>query len=79
MTTQPPEPRPPHVAKEGQKKFCPTCQKESKKSRVYFDGQRTTLMAGYPYWDEEGNYHQNNPNRTTRHFHCSNYHGWEEE
>ena len=78
MTTQPPEPKPPHVAKEGQK-FCPTCQKESKKSRVYFDGQRTTLMAGYPYWDEEGNYHQNNPNRTTRHFHCSNNHRWGED
>jgi hypothetical protein len=53
---------------------CPICQKQHLKSKVYMEGCTTTLIAGIPYYDEEGNYHINDPNITSCFGRCSNGH-----
>lgn len=55
---------------------CPECQKEGKKSKVYQGMSTTTLLGWIPYWDEEGKYHNDNPNTTTTEYSCSNGHRW---
>lgn len=58
--------------------FCPVCQEQGLKSKVFASGGgRTTLMGFTPYYDEEGNYHSHNPNTTTRSYKCSEGHVWE--
>ena len=57
---------------------CPFCEKEGKVSRVYVGASESTLLAWTPYYDEEGNYHSNNPNRITTRYSCSNGHEWSE-
>jgi len=58
--------------------FCPECQKLELKSCVYIESTQTTLMAGTQYYDEEGNYHYNDPNRITTFYRCSKGHRWSE-
>lgn len=60
------------------KKFCPECKKKGLKSKVYIGSMTSTLMAGSQYYDEEGNYHYNDPNHTTTYYSCSNGHKWSE-
>lgn len=55
---------------------CKECIKEGKKSTVYPVVSTTTLMAGYGYYDEYGNYHYSDPNTTTTEYKCSNGYEW---
>lgn len=59
-------------------RFCPKCQELGLKSRVYCDGTTTTLIGWTPYWDEDGNYVNDNPNKRDTAYHCSQYHRWSE-
>jgi hypothetical protein len=55
---------------------CPTCVEEGKKSKVYIGETTSTLIMAYEYYDEDGNYHYDDPNiRETRYW-CSNRHEW---
>lgn len=60
------------------KYFCPVCQKKGLKSKVYYKYSTRTLMGWETYWDEEGNYHNEDPNYTTHYFRCSLGHEWHE-
>lgn len=58
--------------------FCPVCQEKGLKSRAYYKYSTRTLMGWETYWDEEGNYHSEDPNHTTSYFYCSLGHEWHE-
>ena len=51
---------------------CPGCKGEP--SKVYPGRISTTLLGHQPYYDENGVYHDNNPNITTRRYRCSRGH-----
>ena len=55
---------------------CPVCVEKGLKSCVYEGGTQTTLMCGQSYYDEDGNYHYNDPNTLTTSYSCSNGHRW---
>jgi hypothetical protein len=55
---------------------CPGCVKEGRVSKVFVNGLTRTLLSWMPYYDEDGKYHDHNPNRETRFFRCSNDHEW---
>ncbi len=58
---------------------CPECAKEGKRSRITVaPGGFCTLMATHQWYDEDGNFHFNDPNKTTRNYSCSNGHKWSE-
>lgn len=57
---------------------CKTCEEEGRVSRVYPDVSIRTLMASQPYYDEQGVLHDNDPNKTTTRYSCSNGHEWTE-
>lgn len=61
-----------------EKYFCPVCQEKGLTSRVYYIYSTRTLMGWETYWDEEGNYHSEDPNYTTSYFYCSLGHEWYE-
>ena len=56
--------------------FCPVCQEKGLKSRVYVGLTLGTLMYCQPYYDEEGNYHHEDPNTYTTSYSCSKGHEW---
>lgn len=56
--------------------FCPVCVQQGRKSCVYQGGSTCTLMGWTPYYDEDGVWHNENPNVTTTHWSCSNGHTW---
>ncbi len=56
---------------------CPECQTEGEKSRVFLRGSRTTAAHHWPYYDEDGIYHDHDPNTVTSAYHCSRKHSWE--
>lgn len=60
------------------KKICPVCREQGLKSIIYVVGCRTTLMATHQWYDENGTYHFDDPNRTTCTYRCSNGHEWSE-
>ena len=53
---------------------CPVCKEQGLKSRVYERGCSSTLMATHTWYDEEGRFHYENPNRTICNYTCSNGH-----
>ena len=59
--------------------ICPECQKEGKKSKVYHQGYSATSMGYTPYYDENGKYHNHDPNATEAGYKCSNGHLWSEK
>jgi hypothetical protein len=59
--------------------ICPECSVEGRKSKVYPGLSTVTLMASAPYYDEDGEYHDHDPNITTTRFACSNGHDWQEK
>lgn len=63
-----------------EKKFCPICQKEGKKSTVRQTGAYSTLAyCGNGFYDEDGNFHPpRDCNQTTFSYSCSNGHTWSE-
>lgn len=60
------------------KKFCPECQKQGLTSNVFVGISTSTALYYEPYYDKEGNYHDENPNLITTEYHCSNGHEWSE-
>lgn len=57
--------------------LCAECQESGTKSRVYPPpGRIVTAMASYPYYDEEGRYHNHDPNGWTEEWSCSRGHRW---
>lgn len=64
-------PRPPLI--------CPECAATGLKSRVFSDdsGWRTLMAGQQRYWDEDGVYHDHDPNDPdTYRFRCSNKHSF---
>ena len=57
---------------------CSACVIQGKRSKVFVHGSSTTLLNWFPYYDEDGNLHDNNPNKVTTSYSCSNGHMWEE-
>ena len=57
---------------------CPECQRQGLTSRVYPGMSCTTLMCDMSYYDENGDFHAHNPNKTTTDYRCSNGHTWTE-
>lgn len=55
---------------------CPFCVEMGIKSMVECGGCSTTLMSTRSWYDEDGHYHFDNPNITTRSYSCSNNHAW---
>ncbi len=67
------------VAVDGpKKKFCPMCSKEGKKSRITCGNISVMCMGSLPYYDDEGEYHDHDPNTHSAYFYCSNDHKWVE-
>jgi hypothetical protein len=56
---------------------CPECIAAGTPSRVYTDGCSRTLLAYRRYYDEDGVYHDHDPNTVTEYFYCSNKHVWQ--
>ena len=54
--------------------ICPVCEKMGLKSKVFSNGSSVTLMGYSPYYDEDGQFHNHDPNRITMDYHCSNDH-----
>ena len=57
---------------------CPECVAEGKKSRVTVGMGYQTAMYCAPFYDEEGRFHNHDPNATTTGYTCSNGHRWQE-
>lgn len=55
---------------------CPVCQEKKLTSYVYPGAMVSTLLGFTPFYDEKGDYHIHNPNRTTVTYTCSNGHKW---
>jgi len=56
--------------------FCPVCVKKGLRSTVRRGGTIGTCMAWDIYYDEDGVYHNNNPNSYTTEWYCSQGHEW---
>ena len=57
---------------------CTTCVSEGRESRVYPGMSTRTLAAWQPFYDEAGVLHNDDPNKTTTEYTCSNGHKWKE-
>lgn len=57
--------------------ICRKCQEEGKTSQVQSLGGSTTLMGWKPYYDEQGKFHNHNPNTERMVYRCSNGHTWD--
>ena len=53
---------------------CPICKFFGLRSIVYEGGCWTTLLYSQPFYDEDGQYHHEDPNTTTCSYSCSNGH-----
>lgn len=53
---------------------CPECIAEGERSRLTSGGGMTTLLGYRPYYDEDGVYHDHDPNTTTTGYSCSRGH-----
>ena len=58
--------------------ICSECLELGLKSKVYVGCGSTTLAYSEPFYDEDGRYHNHNPNITTTEYSCSNGHKWTE-
>ena len=56
--------------------ICPQCEAASEVSRVFPGENSVTLLAVAQYWDEAGNFVEDDPNTHTKTFSCSNGHNW---
>lgn len=57
---------------------CPTCVLEGRRSKLHcYGGVSRTLLGGEsPWFDEDGQYHEHDPNIERRTLQCSNGHRW---
>ena len=54
---------------------CPVCEREGLKSTISGGDYCTTTSMGWrSYWDEDGKYHNHDPNWRSQVLHCSNGH-----
>ena len=53
---------------------CPVCVKLGLKSTLTEGAGMSTMMYSAPYYDEDGNYHNHDPNTHTHTLACSNGH-----
>lgn len=58
--------------------ICPKCREQGLKSIVEPGMRTTTLMVIHEWYDEEGDYHVEDPNTTSTSYSCSNGHQWSE-
>lgn len=57
---------------------CPLCVAAGERSIVQDLGTRMTLLGGQtPWYDEDGDYHDHDPNWRRQSFSCSKGHAWE--
>ena len=57
---------------------CPICIQLELKSTLNVGSSWSTVMNWQPYYDEEGNYHDDDPNTITTDYRCSNDHKFAE-
>jgi hypothetical protein len=55
---------------------CPECVKAGLRSTVTLVGESSSLVMGSQWWDEEGKFHDYDPNITTADYKCSAGHRW---
>lgn len=55
---------------------CQKCVEAGEKSTVYVGGSISTCMAGPEFYDEEGRFHDHDPNAHTTAYTCSRGHDW---
>lgn len=55
---------------------CPECVEAGERSTVTVGPRSSTLMAGWAFFDEEGHFHDHDPNKVTVTFSCSRGHRW---
>lgn len=55
---------------------CQECVNTGQKSQVYPGPASVTCMGYQPYYDEEGVYHDHDPNWRSRNYTCSKGHDW---
>ena len=60
-------------------KVCPVCEKQNKKSKVYYHGESATYLCNLPFFDEDGVEHYHDNNITTTTYKCSNLHMFDVE
>ncbi len=60
------------------KKFCPECQELGKRSFVYIGMSTRTLLSWQSYYDTDGILHDDDPNKISTHYSCSEGHRWTE-
>jgi hypothetical protein len=53
---------------------CPVCKEQNIKSTVNCGQSMSTLMGYLPYYDENGKYHDHDPNTITTYYSCSQGH-----
>lgn len=53
---------------------CPMCEEEEQRSTVTIGAVFSTCMYNAPFYDEDGRYHNHDPNSSTQHFSCSRGH-----
>ena len=58
--------------------FCPVCVKESLKSTVRSGMETYTSVDWFPYYNEDGAWHSDDPNIGTTKWYCSQGHEWTE-
>lgn len=59
--------------------ICPRCKKEGKKSKVFVGVGSSTSLFYQPFYDEDGELHYHDSNKTTTSYSCSNGHSWTEQ
>jgi hypothetical protein len=60
-------------------KFCEQCQAADQRSKIFILQVSRTKIPYNPFYDELGNFCDNDPNITTIEFKCSRGHEWKEE
>lgn len=56
--------------------ICPDCREGGLTSRVTVGPSTVTCMAGQQFYDEQGRFHDHDPNTMTTQYSCSNGHVW---
>ena len=56
--------------------ICPVCQENNQTSKVTELTSSVTTSYSSPFYDEEGNYHNHDSNKTTTNYQCSNGHSF---
>lgn len=54
--------------------ICPYCKEEGNKSKLFESMSASTCMYSSPFYDEDGIYHNHDPNILTTDYKCSNGH-----